>query len=140
MRFEVEDRGVGVSPEIQSGLFQLFNQGDNSSTRRYGGTGMGLALCQRLVALMGGEIALVSTPGEGTTVGFWVPLGIGGETSAPGPYSVNWTATAVTLSRAPWSHACWTRARAASAGGEAARVAAMASLSSSRKSPSLHRR
>ena len=76
VRFEVQDEGIGITPEIQSGLFQLFNQGDNSLARRYGGTGLGLALCRRLVALMGGEISLVSTPGAGTTIGFQVPLGV----------------------------------------------------------------
>ena len=80
VRFEVQDQGIGVSPELQSGLFQRFNQGDNALTRKLGGTGLGLVLCQRLVALMGGEIDLVGTPGQGTTVGFWVPLGAGGET------------------------------------------------------------
>ena len=80
VRFEVEDQGIGIPPEVAAGLFQRFHQGDNSATRQYGGMGLGLALCQRLVTLMGGEIGLSSTPGGGTTVGFWVPLEIGGET------------------------------------------------------------
>ncbi|WP_295445858.1 ATP-binding protein [uncultured Thiodictyon sp.] len=80
VRFAVEDEGIGVSPEVASGLFALFHQGDNSLTRKFGGTGLGLALSQRLVTLMGGEIGLDSTPGQGATVGFRVPLGIGGET------------------------------------------------------------
>ena len=75
--FEVQDQGIGITPEVQSGLFALFNQGDNSPTRRYGGTGLGLALCRRLVTAMGGEIDLKSTPGQGTTIGFQVPVGVG---------------------------------------------------------------
>jgi signal transduction histidine kinase len=78
VRFEVQDQGIGISPAVRSELFQRFNQGDNSLTRKFGGTGLGLVLCQRLVALMGGEIDLVGTPGRGTTVGFWVPFGVGG--------------------------------------------------------------
>ncbi len=80
VRFAVEDHGIGIAPEVAAALFQCFHQGDDSSTRRYGGMGLGLALCRRLVTLMGGEIALSGTPGGGTTVGFWVPLAIGGET------------------------------------------------------------
>jgi two-component system sensor histidine kinase BarA len=80
VRFAVADQGIGMSPGLQSGLFALFSQGDNSLSRRHGGTGLGLALCRRLVALMGGEIGLESAPGKGTTVWFRVPLGLGGET------------------------------------------------------------
>jgi two-component system sensor histidine kinase BarA len=77
VRFEVQDQGIGITPEVKSGLFQLLNPGDSSLTRQYQGTGLGLALCRRLVALMGGEIGLVSTPGQGTTVWFRLPLGLG---------------------------------------------------------------
>ncbi|WP_295439122.1 ATP-binding protein [uncultured Thiodictyon sp.] len=87
VRFEVQDHGIGITPEVQSGLFALFHQGDNSLTRRYGGAGLGLSLSRRLVALMGGEIDLVSTPGQGTTVGFRVPLGLGATTDTGRPGS-----------------------------------------------------
>jgi len=85
VRFEVQDQGIGITPEVQSGLFQLFHQGDNSLARRYGGTGLGLALSRRLVAAMGGELDLVSTPGQGTTIGFRVPLGTRTTLSADAP-------------------------------------------------------
>lgn len=73
--FRVEDTGIGMTPEVAAGLFQHFRQGDDSLTRAYPGLGLGLALCQRLVALMGGEIDLTSTQGQGTTASVWVPLG-----------------------------------------------------------------
>ena len=74
LRFEVEDQGVGIPPERQAGMFQLFNQGDNSTTRRFGGTGLGLQLCKRLVNLMAGDIGFTSTPGLGSVFWFVVPL------------------------------------------------------------------
>jgi signal transduction histidine kinase len=77
VHFAVEDHGIGITPEVQSGLFQLFNPGENSLVRRHGGTGLGLALSRRLVALMGGDIGLVSTPGQGTTVWFRLPMDLG---------------------------------------------------------------
>lgn len=75
VRFEVRDTGIGVAQEIQRHLFQKFVQGNGSSTRQYGGTGLGLALCKNLVQFMGGQIWLTSPgPGQGTTVAFTLPL------------------------------------------------------------------
>ena len=69
LRFEVSDSGEGIAPERQAALFEAFEQADTSTTRRHGGTGLGLALTKHLAALMGGEVGLDSRPGEGSR--FW---------------------------------------------------------------------
>ncbi|MDS4026381.1 MAG: ATP-binding protein [Candidatus Contendobacter sp.] len=76
VRFEVEDQGIGLPGELQAQLFQAFNQGDGSDARQYGGVGLGLALGKRLVALMGGEMGVRSTPGQGSCFWFDVRLAV----------------------------------------------------------------
>lgn len=70
LQFTIKDSGIGISPEKIQTLFSPFQQGDSSMTRAYGGTGLGLVICKRLVELMGGEIHLHSGEGQGTAVHF----------------------------------------------------------------------
>lgn len=74
IRFSVADTGIGIPQKQQEKLFQAFTQADSSTTRQYGGTGLGLTISRRIVELMGGELKVESTVGQGSNFWFTIPL------------------------------------------------------------------
>ena len=93
VKFVVEDSGIGIPPEVQKRLFRPFSQGDPSTGRKFGGSGLGLTISKNLLGLMKGEIQLSSSVGKGTVVTFSIPF------AKPQPANDSSPMDAVTLPR-----------------------------------------
>jgi two-component system sensor histidine kinase/response regulator len=83
LRFSVRDTGIGIDPKHVPTLFEPFTQVDSSMARRFGGAGLGLAICRRLVRMMGGEMQVESTPGAGSTFSFSAQFDLPRSTMGP---------------------------------------------------------
>lgn len=88
LRFSVEDTGIGISDTEHSHVFEAFNQADTSTTRQFGGTGLGLTIARSIVNLMGGDISVKSAPGEGSVFSF----SVGFDIAESAPDHGNWPA------------------------------------------------
>ena len=76
IRFDIEDTGIGIPPDRQKAIFEAFTQADGSTTRKFGGTGLGLTITRKLAALLGGSLSLSSEPDRGTVFSLTIPAGL----------------------------------------------------------------
>jgi two-component system sensor histidine kinase/response regulator len=89
LEFSVRDTGIGIPEDKQQTIFEAFSQADASSTRKFGGTGLGLTIASQLVSLMGGVMSLESEPGKGSTFSFTVPLEVAPQLDRGAPGQTN---------------------------------------------------
>jgi signal transduction histidine kinase len=80
--FTVADTGIGMTDDQQARLFQAFSQAEADTSRRFGGTGLGLALSREFCRMMGGDITVESTPGQGSRFTLWLPSRVAAPASA----------------------------------------------------------
>ena len=99
LQWQIRDTGIGIPQEKQAAVFDSFTQADGSTTRHYGGTGLGLTIAKRLIALMGGEVSLQSEPGRGTTFSFHARFGASAQTDGLNPASrpVDWAGVRILI-------------------------------------------
>jgi anti-sigma regulatory factor (Ser/Thr protein kinase) len=76
IRFDVEDTGIGIPEDKQDQIFAAFSQADNTTTRKYGGTGLGLTITRQLAGLLGGKLTLKSEPAKGSVFTLLIPTGV----------------------------------------------------------------
>ena len=103
VRFEVQDTGIGLTAEQRGRLFEAFEQADNATTRKYGGTGLGLTINRHLARLMGGDVGVESEPGWGST--FWMTVRLGRGTGATATPGADNAGEAERILRRDFSHA-----------------------------------
>jgi signal transduction histidine kinase/CheY-like chemotaxis protein/HPt (histidine-containing phosphotransfer) domain-containing protein len=101
VRFSVKDSGIGISRENQARLFQPFVQAEGDTTRRFGGTGLGLTICRRLADMMGGKIEMQSAPGQGTTMSLTLSLPVADPKDLPAKEDASLAAALASRRAAP---------------------------------------